>query len=45
MLLYEPRIMRERLAERNLEISSFYVMELLRRAKQLEVQGKELIHM
>ena len=37
--------MRERLAERNSEISSFYVMELLRRAKQLEAQGKDVIHM
>jgi aspartate/methionine/tyrosine aminotransferase len=37
--------MRERLAERTLEISSFYVMELLRRAKQLEAQGKDVIHM
>ena len=37
--------MRKRLAERNSEISSFYVMELLRRAKQLEAQGKEVIHM
>jgi aspartate/methionine/tyrosine aminotransferase len=38
-------LMRERLAERNSEISSFYVMELLRRAKQLEAQGKDVIHM
>ena len=37
--------MRERLAERNSQISSFYVMELLRRAKQLEAQGKDVIHM
>ena len=37
--------MRKRLAERNSEISSFYVMELLRRAKQLEAQGKDVIHM
>ncbi|MEY3289345.1 MAG: hypothetical protein RLZZ419_1587 [Pseudomonadota bacterium] len=34
-----------RLAERNSEISSFYVMELLRRAKHLEAQGKDIIHM
>ena len=37
--------MNERLAERNSEISSFYVMELLRRAKQLETQGRDVIHM
>jgi len=37
--------MRERLAARNSEISSFYVMEFLRRAKQLEAQGKDVIHM
>ena len=34
-----------RLARRTQEISSFYVMELLRRAKQLEAQGKDVIHM
>jgi aspartate/methionine/tyrosine aminotransferase len=38
-------IMPTRLAERNSEISSFYVMELLRRAKHLEAQGKDIIHM
>ena len=37
--------MHKRLATRNSEISSFYVMELLRRAKQLEAQGKDVIHM
>ena len=37
--------MRKRLAERTSEFSSFYVMELLRRAKQLEAQGKDVIHM
>ena len=37
--------MRKRLSERNSEISSFYVMELLRRAKQLETQGRDVIHM
>ncbi len=37
--------MRDRLAHRNSEISSFHVMELLRRAKELESQGKEVIHM
>jgi len=34
-----------RLAKRTLEMSPFYVMELLRRAKQLEAQGKDIIHM
>ncbi len=34
-----------RLAKRTGEISPFYVMELLRRAKQLEAQGKDIIHM
>ncbi|WP_340121217.1 pyridoxal phosphate-dependent aminotransferase [Methylobacter svalbardensis] len=34
-----------RLAKRTQEISPFYVMELLRRAKQLEAQGKDIIHM
>jgi aspartate/methionine/tyrosine aminotransferase len=38
-------IMNDRLAERNSGISSFYVMELLRLAKQLEAQGKDIIHM
>ncbi len=37
--------MRKQLAERNTDISSFYVMELLRRAKQLEAQGVDVIHM
>jgi aspartate/methionine/tyrosine aminotransferase len=37
--------MRKQLAERNADISSFYVMELLRRAKQLEAQGVDIIHM
>lgn len=32
-------------AKRIEEISSFYVMELLRRAKQLEQQGRNVIHM
>ncbi|HEY8159476.1 MAG TPA: pyridoxal phosphate-dependent aminotransferase [Methylobacter sp.] len=35
----------ERLAKRIRGISPFYVMELLRRAKQLEAQGKDIIHM
>ncbi len=37
--------MSERLAKRTQGISPFYVMELLRRAKQLEMQGKDVIHM
>ncbi|MGZ5076159.1 MAG: aminotransferase class I/II-fold pyridoxal phosphate-dependent enzyme, partial [Methylobacter sp.] len=32
-------------AKRTQGISPFYVMELLRRAKQLEIQGKDIIHM
>jgi aspartate/methionine/tyrosine aminotransferase len=32
-------------AKRTQGISPFYVMELLRRAKQLEAQGKDVIHM
>ncbi|MDD5462055.1 MAG: pyridoxal phosphate-dependent aminotransferase [Methylococcales bacterium] len=34
-----------RLAERIQGISPFYVMELLHRARQLEAQGKDVIHM
>ncbi len=34
-----------RLAKRTQGITSFYVMELLRRAKQLEAQGRDVIHM
>ena len=37
--------MDNRLAKRTLNISSFHVMDLLRRAKQLEAQGKDVIHM
>ena len=37
--------MSKRLAKRNSEISSFYVMELLCLAKKLEAQGKDVIHM
>jgi len=37
--------MNARLAKRIQGISPFYVMELLRRAKQLEAQGKDVIHM
>ena len=35
----------KRLARRTLGISSFQVMELLRRAKELEQQGRNVIHM
>lgn len=35
----------KRLAQRTLGISSFQVMELLRRAKELEQQGRNVIHM
>ena len=38
-------MMRGRPAERIQSISPFYVMELLHRAKQLEAQGKDVIHM
>ena len=34
-----------RLARRTQGISPFYVMDLLRRAKQLEAQGRDVIHM
>ncbi len=34
-----------RLAKRTQQIAPFYVMELLHRAKQLEAQGKDVIHM
>jgi aspartate/methionine/tyrosine aminotransferase len=37
--------MKNRLAKRNSKVSSFYVMELLRLAKQLEAQGVDVIHM
>jgi len=37
--------MGERVARRTLGISAFYVMELLRRAKELEAQGRDIIHM
>jgi aspartate/methionine/tyrosine aminotransferase len=37
--------MRERVARRTVGISPFYVMELLRRAKELEAQGRDIIHM
>ena len=37
--------MHKHLAERTFNISSFYVMELLRLARQLEVEGRDVIHM
>ncbi len=37
--------MSNRLAERTQDISPFYVMELLQRAKHLEAQGIDVIHM
>ena len=37
--------MLSRLAKRTDDIAPFYVMELLRRAKQLESQGRDIIHM
>jgi aspartate/methionine/tyrosine aminotransferase len=37
--------MLNKLANRTTDISPFYVMELLRRAKQLESQGRDIIHM
>jgi len=37
--------MDKRLAKRTFELSSFHVMDLLRRAKQLEAQGRDVIHM
>jgi aspartate/methionine/tyrosine aminotransferase len=39
------KIMDLRLAKRTQQIAPFYVMELLHRAKQLEAQGKDVIHM
>jgi aspartate/methionine/tyrosine aminotransferase len=39
------KIMSVRLAKRTQGIAPFYVMELLRRAKQLEAQGRNIIHM
>jgi aspartate/methionine/tyrosine aminotransferase len=33
------------LAKRNFDITPFHVMELLRRAKQSEMQGRDIIHM
>jgi aspartate/methionine/tyrosine aminotransferase len=39
------KIMSVQPAKRTEEISPFYVMELLRRAKQLEASGRDIIHM
>jgi aspartate/methionine/tyrosine aminotransferase len=38
-------MMHKRLAKRTGDISPFYVMELLHRAKQLAAQGRDVIHM
>lgn len=38
-------LMLSRLAKRTADIAPFYVMELLQRAKQLEQQGHDIIHM
>ena len=37
--------MKQHIAERMRGISAFYVMELLQRAKQLEQEGRDIIHM
>lgn len=37
--------MNQQVAKRMQGITSFYVMELLQRAKQLELQGRDIIHM
>jgi len=37
--------MKQKVADRMQGISAFYVMELLQRAKQLEQQGRDIIHM
>lgn len=39
------KMINTRLARRTSEISSFHVMELLRRAKELEALGRDVIHM
>lgn len=38
-------LMNQRVAERMRGISAFYVMELLQRAKELEREGRDIIHM
>jgi aspartate/methionine/tyrosine aminotransferase len=40
-----PNNMADQLAKRTQGISPFYVMALLRRAKQLEAEGRDVIHM
>jgi aspartate/methionine/tyrosine aminotransferase len=37
--------MKQQVADRMQGISAFYVMELLQRAKQLEQEGRDIIHM
>lgn len=37
--------MKQQVADRMQGISAFYVMELLQRAKQLELEGRDIIHM
>lgn len=37
--------MKQQIADRMQGISAFYVMELLQRAKQLEAEGRDIIHM
>ena len=37
--------MKQQIADRMQGISAFYVMELLQRAKQLETEGRDIIHM
>ena len=41
----KPAPMMSQLAKRTADITPFYVMELLRRANQLETQGRDIIHM
>lgn len=41
----KPDLMTSRLAKRTADITPFYVMELLRRAKKLESQGRDIFHM
>jgi len=42
---YTTDIMKQQVAERMQGISAFYVMELLQRAKELEREGRDIIHM
>lgn len=41
----KPAFMTTLLAKRTADIAPFYVMEILRRAKELESQGRDIIHM